>query len=117
LKKQKIDLVRTSKILDSVWQRGCQKYEAFCEIDKEWDLEDAMTDNLESVLAAFLKAKTCLGKDGKRSFNASPYIFTVKETESILNAIYDYNNKFKEVVLVTEEEKSELKSLIDFNFT
>jgi hypothetical protein len=117
LKKQKINLARTSKILDSVWQRTCQKYEAFCEIDQEWGLEDAMTYDLESVLTAFLRAKTYVDDNGQQIFKPNPTVFTLNETNDILNCICDYNHKFKEVILVTEQEKKELNSLMGFNFT
>jgi len=116
LKKQEADLIGASKILDAVWQRACQKYEAFCEIDSEWGLEDSMTYDLEEVLAVFLRAKTYADKEGKRNFKPNPYIFTLEEVNDILDCIVSYNHKFKEVILVTEEEKSELKSLVGYNF-
>jgi hypothetical protein len=84
LSKQKTNLVRTSKILDSVCKRAHQKYEAFCEIDKEWGLEDNMTYNLEGVLDAFVRAKTNVGKNGQRILKPEPMTFTFDESHDIL---------------------------------
>lgn len=110
------DLQTASKILDGVWERTCSKYEAFVEIDEEYGLEDSMTFDLKDVLAVFLRAKLFQGEDGSLKFTTEPKVFSDIQIREILQSIADYNTKHEEVILVTDEERSSLTSLVGFAF-
>jgi len=100
------ELMDTSQILDAVWERTCAKYEAFVEIDKEYGLDDSMTFDLKNILEAFSKVRLVDSSNG----------LTLAEIESVLRSIVDYNGKHKEVILITDSERSDLTSLVGFAF-
>lgn len=110
------DIKAASLILDTVWERTCSKYEAFVEIDEEYGLEDSVTFDLEDVLAAFLRAKSYQGEDGSLKIKAEPKVFSPIQIEEIIQSIVDYNGRHKEVILITDKERSDLTSLVSFTF-
>lgn len=101
------DLKKADKIIEGIWGRICDKYEAFLEIDEEFRLEDSMSSDLEEVLSIFMRI---------HSNKKLPTAYSMRQIDDILESIVAYNKKHKEVILITDEERLELNSLVDFNF-